>query len=82
MLERVVYSRFKELYRTNQLFTMPTLLPGSLMAGLKAISIQLRESFRSRRPMSLITSAWIPVRPSPTSARLLAAAAAALTSYR
>eukprot|EP00873_Tetraselmis_striata_P042179 jgi/Tetstr1/462443/TSEL_007441.t1 len=61
MLERVVYSRFKELYRTNQLFTMPTLLPGSLMAGLKAISIQLRESFRSRRPMSLITSAWIPV---------------------
>jgi len=61
MLERMVYGRFKELYGNNQLFTMPTLLPGSLMAGLKAISIQLRESFRSRRPLSLITSAWIPV---------------------
>jgi len=60
-LERSVYSRFADLYRNNQLFTMPTLIPGSLSAGLKAVGIQIREAFRTRIPLSSVTSAWTPV---------------------
>jgi len=60
-LERQVYKRFRDLYRNNQLFTMPTLLPGSLSAGLKAIGMQIREAFSKRLPLSSVTSAWIPV---------------------
>jgi hypothetical protein len=61
-LERRVYSRFEELYRNNQLFTMPTLIPGSLTAGIKAVTVQIREAFRRRMPLSSITAAWVPVR--------------------
>eukprot|EP00951_Prasinocladus_malaysianus_P049167 scaffold666716_cov32-Prasinocladus_malaysianus.AAC.1 len=67
-MERRVYKRFGDLYRNNQLFAMPTLLPGSLSAGFKAVCMQIREGFAKRLPLSKVTAAWIPVsRPSSSS---------------